>query len=87
VLTMERVKLRSMILHWTRPARLALRRLVSRCIYAARFVRRVPRFAFRILLAGGRRLIVHPVRWLIHRGKRGLHAFLVWRSGQPDQTL
>ena len=87
VLTMERVKLRSMILHWTRPARLALRRLVSRCIYATRFVRRLPRLAFRILLAGGKHMLVNPVRWLIHRGKRGLHAFLVWRSGQPDQTL
>ena len=86
VLTMERVKLRSMILHWTRPARLALRRLVSRCIYAARFIRRLPRLAFQILLAGVKRLIVSPVRWLIHRCKRGLHAFLIWRSGQPDQT-
>jgi hypothetical protein len=86
VLTMERVKLRSMILHWTRPARLAFRRLVSRGVYAARFVRRLPRLAFRILMVGGRCLIVNPARWLIHRGKRVLHAFLVWRSGQPDQT-
>lgn len=87
VLTMERVKLRSMVLHWTRPARLALRRLVSRCIYAARFVRRLPRLALRILWAVVKRLLVNPVRWLIHRGKRGVHAFLVWRNGQPDQTL
>ena len=87
VLTMERVKLRSMILHWTRPARLVFRRLMSRCIYAARFLCRLPRLAFRVLSAGVKRLIVNPVRWLIHRAKRGLHAFLVWRSGQPDQTL
>jgi hypothetical protein len=87
VLTMERVKLRSMVLHWTRPARLAFRRFVSRCIYTARFFRRVPRLALRILWAGVKRLIVNPVRWLLHRGKRCLHAFLVWRSGQPDRPL
>lgn len=86
VLTMERVKLRSMVLHWTRPARLAFRRLVSRCIYVARFVRRIPRFAVRILTAGARRLVVDPTRWVLHRGKGGLHAFLVWRKRQPDQV-
>jgi len=79
VLTMERVKLRSMILHWTRPARLAFRRLMSRCIYAARFFRRLPRHAFRFLLAGVKCLLINPIRWLIHRGKRGVHAFLIWR--------
>jgi len=87
VLTMERVKLRSMVLHWTRPSRLAFRQLVSRCIYAARFLRRMPRLVLRILWAGMKRLLVNPVRWLIHRGKRGVHAFLVWRNGQPDQSL
>jgi hypothetical protein len=87
VLTMERVKLRSMVLHWTRPSRLAFRQLVSRCIYAARFLRRMPRLVLRILWAGVKRMLVNPVRWLIHRGKRGVHAFLVWRNGQPDQTL
>ncbi len=87
VLTMERVKLRSMVLHWTRPARLAFRRLVSRCVYAARFLRRMPRLAVRILAAVVRRLIVSPIRWFIHRGKRAVHAFLVWRNGQPDRTL
>ena len=45
VMTMERAKLRSIVLHWTRPARLALRGLVSRLIYAARFVRRLPGLA------------------------------------------
>lgn len=87
VLTMERVKLRSMVLHWTRPALLAFRRVVSRCIYTARFFRRLPRLALRTLGTGVKRLIVNPVRWLIHRGKRCLHAFLVWRSWQPDQIL
>ena len=86
VLTMERVKLRSMVLHWTRPARLAFRRLVSRWIYAARFLRRLPGLAARILAAGLRRLVVGPLRWVVHRSKGGLHAFLVWRKGQPDQV-
>ena len=86
VLTMERVKLRSMVLHWTRPARLAFRRLISRCIYTARFLKRVPRLAVRILAGGVRRLVIGPLKWAISRGKLGLHAFLVWRKGQPDQV-
>ena len=86
VLTMERVKLRSMVLHWTRPARLAFRRLTSQCIYAARVLKRVPRMALRILVGGVRRLVIGPLRWLVRRGKLGLHAFLVWRKGQPDQV-
>jgi hypothetical protein len=86
VLTMERVKLRSMVLHWTRPSRLMFRRLTSRCIYAARSLRRVPRLAVWVLALGVRRLVIGPVRWAIHRGKLGVHAFLVWRKGQPDQV-
>ena len=86
VITMERVKLRSMVLHWTRPARLSFRGLISRCIYTARFLRRVPRLAILILALGVRRLVIGPVRWAVHRGKLGLHAFLVWRKGQPDQA-
>jgi hypothetical protein len=86
VLTMERVKLRSMVLHWTRPARLSFRRLISRCIYTARFLSRVPRLAMWILALGVRRLVIGPVRWAVHRCKLGLHAFLVWRKGQPDQV-
>jgi hypothetical protein len=86
VMTMERAKLRSIILHWTRPGRLMLRALVSRLIYTARFVRRVPgclvRFAKRVL----KRAIVLPARWLLNRSKMGVHAFLTWRKGEPDQV-
>ena len=83
---MERTKLRAMILHWTRPARLRYRALVSRLIYAGRFVRRLPRVALRILRGAARRLLVWPLRWTFNRGKMGLHAFLVWRKGEPDQV-
>ncbi|MDA1183150.1 MAG: hypothetical protein O2930_00725 [Acidobacteria bacterium] len=86
VLTMERVKLRSMVLHWTRPARLAIRRLLSRCVYAVRFLRRLPQLVLRILAGGIRRLVIKPFRWAVRLGKLGLHAFLVWRKGQPDQV-
>jgi hypothetical protein len=86
VLTLERVKLRGMILHWTRPARLGLRGLVSRAIYAARFVRRLPRNVLRLTKVAGRRLIVGPARWGLNRGKMTLHNFLVWRKGEPDQV-
>ena len=85
VLTLERVKLRGMILHWTRPARLMLRGLLSRAIYAGRFVKRVPRTLLRLVKVAGRRLIVGPARWALNRGKMTLHNFLVWRKGEPEQ--
>jgi hypothetical protein len=86
VITMERTKLRAMVLHWTRPARLRLRGLVSRLIYVARFVKRSPRLVLRLTSATFRRIVVRPVRWGFNRGKTGLHAFLVWRKGEPDQV-
>ncbi len=86
VLTMERAKLRSMVLHWTRPARLAFRGLVSRLIYAARFVRRLPGRLFRLAKAVARRVVIGPLRWAFNRGKMRVHAFLVWRKGEPDQV-
>ncbi len=86
VLTMEPVKLRAMILHWTRPARLQLRWLWSRLIYTARFVRRLPRLLLRAAMFVVSRLVVRPARWLMHRAKTGLHAFLVWRKGEPENA-
>ena len=86
VLTMERAKLRSIVLHWTRPPRLILRAIIARLIYAGRFVRRLPGRAIRFALLVGRRLVVHPYRWVLHRGKMGVHALLVWRKGEPDQV-
>ena len=93
VVTMERTKVRAMVLHWTRPARLKLRVMVSklratvsRVIYTARFLKRLPH---RVLRLGGiavRRIVIRPVRWGINRGKSGLHAFLVWRKGEPGQV-
>jgi hypothetical protein len=86
VMTMERAKLRSIVLHWTRPARLMLRGLVSRLIYAARFVRRLPGLTLRGMKMALRRVLVLPSRWLLNRSKMGLHAFLTWRKGEPDQV-
>jgi hypothetical protein len=86
VITMERQKLRSMVLHWTRPARLRLRGLTARLVYAARFLKRTPGLAMRLTGVAVRRVVVRPVRWGINRGKTGLHAFLVWRKGEPDQV-
>lgn len=85
-LTMEPTKFRAMVLHWTRPFRLQLRWLWSRLIYAARFVKRLPRLGLRLAMLIVSRLVVRPARWLIHRGKVGLHAFLVWRKGEPDHV-
>jgi hypothetical protein len=32
------------------------------------------------------RVVVRPVRWTINRAKLWLHAFLVWRKGEPDHA-
>jgi hypothetical protein len=89
VATMERTKLRAMVLRWTRPARLKLRAMVSklraivsRVIYAVRFLKRLPRLVLRLGGKAVRRIVIRPVRWGINRGKSGLHAFLVWRKGE-----
>jgi hypothetical protein len=81
VMTLERAKTRSIVLHWTRPARLAFRALVSKLIYAARFLRRLPRLTVRVAVLVVRRLFILPSRWLMNRTKMRLHAFLVWRKG------
>jgi hypothetical protein len=86
IMTIERAKLRSIVLHWTRPARLMLRALVSRSIYAARFVRRLPGLTLRGLKMVLRRVLILPSRWLLNRSKMGLHALLTWRKGEPDQV-
>ena len=50
LLAVPAAKRRAIVLHWTRPARLAGRGLVSRSIYAARFVRRLPLLGVRVVL-------------------------------------
>jgi hypothetical protein len=81
VLTMERAKLRSIVLHWTRPARLMLRALMSRLVYAWRFVRRLPGVTLRLAKTAVRYVVVLPTKWLMHRAKTRVHTFLVWRKG------
>jgi hypothetical protein len=56
---------------------------MARLVYTARFVKRMPGLALRLTSVGIRRIVVRPVRWGINRGKTGLHAFLVWRKGEP----
>ena len=84
--TLEPVKMRSAVKRWTRPARLAFRWIITRAIYSARFLLRVPRRVVRLLLLAVRRLVVAPVRWIYHQGKLRLHAFLVARKGEPDRV-
>jgi hypothetical protein len=86
VATMERAKLRSIVLHWTRPWRLRVRAAVARGIYTARFFRRLPGRLLRLAAGLIRHLLVLPSRWVLHQGKMRLHAFLVWRKGEPDQV-
>jgi hypothetical protein len=74
------IKRRAIVLHWTRPARLAWRGLLSRAVYATRTVRRLPVHLFRIAKGGVRMLLVRPFFWTLHRGKLAVHAFQTWRK-------
>jgi hypothetical protein len=84
--TMDPVKRRAVILHWTRPARLVARAAFGRLVYLARLIRRLPRLAFRLAMGTARLLVVRPLRWARHRAKTALHAFLVWRKGETSET-
>ena len=84
--TMDPVKRRAVILHWTRPARLLARGVFGRLVYLARLLRRLPRLAFRLVVATVRLLILRPARWTRHRAKMALHAFLVRRKGETGET-
>jgi hypothetical protein len=84
--TMDPVKRRAVILHWTRPARLIGRGIYSRLVYVARLVRRLPRLALRLAAGTVRLLVLRPARWARHRAKTALHAFLVWRKGETGET-
>jgi hypothetical protein len=86
IMTMERAKLRSIVLHWTRPAPLAFRALVARLIYTWRFFRRLPGAALRLVKGAARRLLMAPAKGLMHRSKMRLHEYLVSRKGEPDQV-
>jgi hypothetical protein len=86
VLTTDRVKLRSMVLHWTRPMRLACRAGGSQLIYAYRFIRRIPGLLLRLAKTGVRRVAIGPLFWTVNRAKMCLHAFLIWRKGQTDEV-
>jgi hypothetical protein len=86
LLTLERTKQRAIVLHWLRPARLMFRGVVSRAIYAWRFVRRLPMRILRLAWAVVRFLVIRPIRWLVHRGKGLLHAVLTSRKDEPDQA-
>jgi len=86
VSTMEREKLRAVVAHRLRPARLKLRALRSRVVYAARFVRRLPLHAWRLTRGAVRFILVRPVRWAISRGRGALHTVLTAGKDEPDQA-
>jgi hypothetical protein len=79
VMTIERTKLRAMVLHWTRPARLTVRAAMSRLVYAGRFIRRLPGLSLRLAKGAMRRIVIRPVFRTWNRGKLAVHAVLVGR--------
>ena len=84
--TMDPVKRRAVILHWTRPTRLFVRGVIGRLVYLARLIRRLPRLGLRLAVGTVRLLVVRPFLWARHRAKMALHAFLVWRKGETGET-
>ena len=77
---------RSLLLHWTRPARLAFRAMVSRSIYAARFLRRLPVRAARTAIRLAKWILWRPLLWMRHRARLAVHAVSTWRKGTPDEV-
>ena len=86
IATLDPEKSRAVLWRWTRPVRLVIRGLISRAIYTARFLWRVPRRVVRLALTAWRRLVMSPLRWIYHFGKMRIHALLVARKGEPDQV-
>ena len=77
---------RSILLHWTRPARLAFRGLATRSIYAARFVRRLPGRSLRAGIRLVRWIVWRPLSWARQRAKLAVHAVLTRRKDAPDEV-
>ncbi|HKE87872.1 MAG TPA: hypothetical protein VKB50_29155 [Vicinamibacterales bacterium] len=83
---LEPAKRRAVILHWIRPARLMMRGVISRAVYGARVVRRMPRRVLSFAWAGIRLLMIRPARWTLHRAKRAIGSMLASRSDEPDEA-
>lgn len=90
------VKRRSVILRWTRPARLVGRQLRSRAIhgwrglrsraiYGWRIARRLQTRGARAILHGVRLCTVRPLRWTRHKAKTIVHTALTRRNGDADR--
>ena len=80
------VKRRAILLHWTRPARLTLRTLWSRAVYATRSLRRVPRRAVMLAARAINVVLVRPIRLLVRGVKLLVHNWLTRRKGEPGQA-
>jgi hypothetical protein len=82
----DSVKRRAILLHWTRPARLTLRGLWSRAVYATRTLRRLPRRAVGLAARAINLVVVRPVRLLVRTVKLAVHNWLTRRKGEPGQA-
>lgn len=81
-LTLEREKFKSMVLHWTRPARLRVRGAVSQTRYGARALVRGGVFGVRFLRRTGRR-VLFPVRWIARRVQLAVSLALARAAADP----
>ena len=79
-------KRRAILLHWTRPGRLVFRALVSRSIYAARFLRRLPGRSVRAAVRAATWIVWRPLLWMRSRARLVIQAVLTWRKGTPDEV-
>jgi hypothetical protein len=77
-------KRRAVLAHWTRPARLRLRGLASRAVYAGRALRRIPRRAV-MLAARGFSLVIRPLRSVLRSLRLSVHNRLT-RDKEPDSA-
>ena len=79
-------KRRAVLAHWTRPVRLRFRALVSRAIYAARAVRRLPRSLVMLVARGVSLFVVRPCRAVVRTVRGFVHSWLTRGKGEPGQA-
>jgi hypothetical protein len=83
-MTTESEKFKSMVLHWTRPTRLRIRRTLSRIRYGARAFARGVEYGRRLARRSMRRLLF-PVRWTFRR-VRLIASLVVSRAGPRAES-
>ena len=80
------MKRRAILAHWTRPARLKLRSLWSRAIYATRTLRRLPRRVLSFAARAIHAVLIRPIRTMVRTVSQLARNWLIRRKGEPEKA-